>query len=791
MGSAAAGAVLILVATDVDAICAARALARLLTEDEIMYRIAPVDGFKRMQRILAEDVAGNEDVGTFAACGSEGTKMLTQYPFPQQLHTLVLLNLGSLLSLPSYFGPEALPLPAATHIHLIDSHRPWNLDNLFATNEIMDRIWVWDDGDIVAKMQKEREAYESLEFDVDSDEDDESDSESESADDEESGEDNESDADSAGEGSSSGLGRKRKQGRGSSVGSQGDDHEEGQEGRSRRRKKARKSPVKRVSREQKDVYRAILTRYYHRGTGLGMSVAGMIFTLAEALGRAENEGLWLAILGLTHQYVSNAVPYYLYDQQASSLASDVLALNPPPPTTNGHTVAAAPTDHLPRPATADDGRIRVVKDELRFTLYRHWSLESAMYHTPYVAGKLGVWREKGLIKIRGLLAKMGFSLIHSRQHHNNMPLDLRSSLISRLESIAPEYGLAELVFRSFIRSFGYRSNPLSAMDTVEGLNALLTAATGIKIEVQDEALTFSGAAPGNSSIGMDSRGAYGGQGTPVSSELFGAKRLWSIGGGGADSRSRDDKENNAPPRNGSNDADGEGEDQEANQLGDSEVYPSKQQAAWVRNFFATYEALDTKKSSNLSLLNSSLSLARSLHSAILSVGTALIDKQSIRSMKSFRLAILRDGPHLDLFAAQPSMLTRLGLWLTDALRDIVNEQDRRKIEAKKLRKEKARLKRKNVDDEAEAEDTAAALAARSLPFVLCALNQTTSTYLVVGLVGSNEYGDIERNRFGLAFQDAIKKSGARSRYEGWFDTGIVEIRQEDLGGFVERLHLKS
>lgn len=65
MGSAAAGAVLILVATDVDAICAARALARLLTEDEIMYRIAPVDGFKRMQRILAEDVAGNEDVSTF------------------------------------------------------------------------------------------------------------------------------------------------------------------------------------------------------------------------------------------------------------------------------------------------------------------------------------------------------------------------------------------------------------------------------------------------------------------------------------------------------------------------------------------------------------------------------------------------------------------------------------------------------------------------------------------------------------------------------------------------------
>lgn len=61
-GSAAAGAVLILVATDVDAICAARTLARLLIDDEIMYRIAPVDGYTTLQRILQEDVADNEDV---------------------------------------------------------------------------------------------------------------------------------------------------------------------------------------------------------------------------------------------------------------------------------------------------------------------------------------------------------------------------------------------------------------------------------------------------------------------------------------------------------------------------------------------------------------------------------------------------------------------------------------------------------------------------------------------------------------------------------------------------------
>lgn len=62
MSSAAAGAVLILVATDVDATCAAKALAKLLTEDEIMYRLVPVDGFRTLQRVLQEDVVGNDDV---------------------------------------------------------------------------------------------------------------------------------------------------------------------------------------------------------------------------------------------------------------------------------------------------------------------------------------------------------------------------------------------------------------------------------------------------------------------------------------------------------------------------------------------------------------------------------------------------------------------------------------------------------------------------------------------------------------------------------------------------------
>lgn len=54
----------------------------------------------------------------------------------------------------------------------------------------------------------------------------------------------------------------------------------------------------------------------------------------------------------------------------------------------------------------DDQSIRAT-EELRFTLFRHWNLYDAMYHSSYVASKLGIWKERGRKRLTGLLAKMG------------------------------------------------------------------------------------------------------------------------------------------------------------------------------------------------------------------------------------------------------------------------------------------------------------------------------------------------------------------------------------------------
>lgn len=48
------------------------------------------------------------------------------------------------------------------------------------------------------------------------------------------------------------------------------------------------------------------------------------------------------------------------------------------------------------------------REDLRLMLLKHWNLYDAMFHSTYVATKLGIWREKGRKKLTNMLVKMGF-----------------------------------------------------------------------------------------------------------------------------------------------------------------------------------------------------------------------------------------------------------------------------------------------------------------------------------------------------------------------------------------------
>lgn len=49
-------------------------------------------------------------------------------------------------------------------------------------------------------------------------------------------------------------------------------------------------------------------------------------------------------------------------------------------------------------------------------------------------------------------------------------------------------------------------------------------------------------------------------------------------------------------------------------------------------------------------------------------------------------------------------------------------------------------------------------------------------------------GADSHSKFGLAFQQAAEESGAGAKHD-MFDTSVVEVRQADLQGFIESLHL--
>jgi len=302
-----------------------------------------------------------------------------------------------------------------------------------------------------------------------------------------------------------------------------------------------------------------------------------------------------------------------------------------------------------------------------------------------------------------------------------MAKDLKLSLRHKLDQIAPEYGLVELSYPSFTRCYGYRSQPLSACDAVEAVSALLDVAGGVRMEVEVEGARNGG-------------------------EWFGGGRTWE---GGREGKRKDDERENmllggvtsvvrhsAAVGDKNNDADGE----------------VVELQWWVKNFWTAFDALN-----DIVRLREALPLSMALHRAIVRQGSSIIDKHDIRTLRGHRVVMITQGPDLALFA-HPGVLSRLALWLVEALRDRL--QGTNTVYSRSKRK--------------------------SLPLVVACLNEKESTYIVVGVMAALNFDDIRKNEFGLAFMDAKERCNARTRH-GTFDTNVLEINKDDLKVFLETL----
>lgn len=172
-----------------------------------------------------------------------------------------------------------------------------------------------------------------------------------------------------------------------------------------------------------------------------------------------------------------------------------------------------------------------------------------------------------------------------------MDMDLKRSLPSKMQDIAPEYGLFDLIYPSFCRVYGFQSI-LSCGDVVECVSALLEVANGVRLDFGGDQFSVGSQ---QSSGGMSMNAA-------ASSTLWNASH-WnsSLGKGEADGEDDDgygtggassDRENPTTNNNnaGDNAANALARSQEAAAIAAAKA-KKREEAWWVRNFWMAYDSL--------------------------------------------------------------------------------------------------------------------------------------------------------------------------------------------------------
>ncbi|KAK4900511.1 DNA replication initiation factor cdc45 [Elasticomyces elasticus] len=894
---------LLLVAPTVDALCAARILTAQLRRDFVPHKLRCVTGYADLQK------AGEEEVRSLRRDGEYGG----------QGGVVVCLGCGGGVDLGELLGLTGEEEDGegdghGVEVWVIDSHRSWNLENVFAgsargvvegklnagyrTASGAGGVIVWDEGDIESELGAEREAWFALRDMPEITEEDMALAEGEDS------EEGEEDADGGAEDDevpSSSQTRKRKA---SSEEDEDDDMEFSSDRPPARRRRSNSnssipldqpppssqptgSPThnsiipsspprqKRVAQKQlrkqlldlRRKYEKTLESYYDRGSWTGEPCSSILYSLVSELGREDNELLWLAVVGVESVVLS---PFTTSTTTTSSsgtggrrkqpsklelvkavLRDEVRRLNPPDLNhrrgASGSVAGgnAAGYDDVPTTArSATDTSIRL-SPEPRFLLIRHWSLLDSMLHTTYLATRLHLWNEQGRKRLNKLLAKMGISLQEAGKGYLHLDLEVKRTLRARVGKFAEQYGLEGLVPEGdgggetgkgegfgFVRSWGWRGT-LSAGDVVSVVSAILeVGAVGQQGEVDGLVL-------GQRDGGRVERVGYGQrvQGLP------------------SPPHSSDDGEGS-----GSGGVDGGGD--------------------WAtERFFAAYDALSPTSSSpsashssnssglvgarppnqqGLPALLAGIPVAQSLARAILRTGSALISKNQIRHLRSFRLGVVKEGPDVVTFR-HPGALVKLAGWVGEAVGVLeaektgrarnggsdkaggqgdealvlgcldegrgvyvvvglssgsmggvggkggktkkekeeaaarktakVVQRAKRRVERRREKAEEKKRKRErdeangllDSDDEGEESDaTESSDSSNSSDSDSDASDDDES-----GVVAKRKRAGM-RNRFGQAFQEVVVETGARVRIDS-FEHSVVEVRKEDLAGFLEGL----
>ncbi|KAI4660946.1 uncharacterized protein J4E79_005514 [Alternaria viburni] len=833
---AAAPPVLLLVALEPDALCACRILTALLKRDYIQHKIQPIAGYGDLSRAAEELVRPMRTTDG----GSGGV--------------VICLGVGGMVDMEEILGldvdEDGEGGTGDVEVWLLDARRPWNLTNVFAapisqdpaTGEFVRRqagvdkgkitqsyqssrggIIVFDDGDIDEELQAEREAYAGLEEMPEVGEEDDISDDSDDQDDEEPpsgqapkkrkswGEEDDSEDDmtdderpaqrrrsnSGGSIPSSPEPRRRRgllaaqQLGGSSDFSRSDSRSRSASPSVAAQKEKSLKSLRRQLIKKRNKYASTLDKYYGLGTSYSDPVSSLVYNLASELGREDNDLLWNAIVGVSslelYGRTGSGVGLNPLSAQGGSagwngnrgenirsvLRDEVRRLNPVTDAssvsrnaTMGEVWGVIPTSAL----SATDKSIRL-SPEPRFLLLRHWSLYESMLHSPYLSAKLHIWSDAGQKRLAKLLAKMGVSLTECKQRYTHMDMELKRGLRERLLKFAPQYGLDGLVPPKsgtgdpkdgwgFVRCWGWKAC-LSAIDAGVILGAIL--------EVGDAKNLNQSALDSSNFVGANDH-------TEMPSST-----------------------------------------QEQQDLAQEHI---------TSRFWTAYDALG-----DIDRLVEHISTAQHLHRAILRTGTALIEKKQIRHLRAFRMAVVKEGPDVQLFT-HPGALTKLALWIAEAIVELNGTKGKNKgselvmaglddsrglyvvvglggggaTESAKsrLQKREAKLKAKEARQAQKAEARESRRKARVARNLAAGLEEDevaddSESEAEESDSSDNDSEDSEdedeergsgRNRFGNAFQEVVRETGARVRMDS-FEACVIEIKKEDLSGFLEKLSQKA
>ncbi|KAI4909433.1 hypothetical protein J4E90_008130 [Alternaria incomplexa] len=833
---AAAPPVLLLVALEPDALCACRILTALLKRDYIQHKIQPIAGYGDLSRAAEELVRPMRTTDG----GSGGV--------------VICLGVGGMVDMEEILGldvdEDGEGGTGDVEVWLLDARRPWNLTNVFAapisqdpaTGEFVRRqagvdkgkitqsyqslrggIIVFDDGDIDEELQAEREAYAGLEEMPEVGEEDDISDDSDDQDDEEPpsgqapkkrkswGEEDDSEDDmtdderpaqrrrsnSGGSIPSSPEPRRRRgllaaqQLGGSSDFSRSDSRSRSASPSVAAPKEKSLKSLRRQLIKKRNKYASTLDKYYGLGTSYSDPVSSLVYNLASELGREDNDLLWNAIVGVSslelYGRTGSGVGLNPLSAQGGSagwngnrgenirsvLRDEVRRLNPVTDAssvsrnaTMGEVWGVIPTSAL----SATDKSIRL-SPEPRFLLLRHWSLYESMLHSPYLSAKLHIWSDAGQKRLAKLLAKMGVSLTECKQRYTHMDMELKRGLRERLLKFAPQYGLDGLVPPKsgtgdpkdgwgFVRCWGWKAC-LSAIDAGVILGAIL--------EVGDAKNLNQSALDSSNFVGANDH-------TEMPSST-----------------------------------------QEQQDLAQEHI---------TSRFWTAYDALG-----DIDRLVEHISTAQHLHRAILRTGTALIEKKQIRHLRAFRMAVVKEGPDVQLFT-HPGALTKLALWIAEAIVELNGTKGKNKgselvmaglddsrglyvvvglggggaTESAKsrLQKREAKLKAKEARQAQKAEARESRRKARVARNLAAGLEEDevadeSESEAEESDSSDNDSEDSEdedeergsgRNRFGNAFQEVVRETGARVRMDS-FEACVIEIKKEDLSGFLEKLSQKA